>query len=77
MENEHPLDRFGRRIRGPVTFLAALCLPICLFSYGWMVKTALETWPLWASIPAVLSHFTVMLGLASLIDSRQERQNRQ
>jgi hypothetical protein len=77
MQSEHPIDRAARRIRGPITILAGLCLPVCLLSYGWMVKTALETWPLWASIPAVLSHIIAALGLASLLDIQQERRNRQ
>lgn len=77
MEYSHPVDRFARRIRGVLFVLAALCLPVCLISYGWMLKEALTTWPLWASIPATVAQIVVWLGIASLLDIRQERQNRQ
>ncbi len=77
MQNEHPIDRFARSVRGPVVVLAAICLPVCLLSYGWMVKSAIETWPLWASIPAIVAQIVVFLGIASLLDTRQERKNRQ
>lgn len=75
MQNEHPIDRFARRIRGAVVLLAMASLPIFLFSYGWMLKDALATWPLWASIPAIVAQIAVWLGIASLLDIRQERQN--
>ena len=77
MEYSHPIDRFARRMRGVFIILAALCLPVCLISYGWMLKDALATWPLWASVPATVAQIVVWLGIASLLDIRQERQNRQ
>jgi hypothetical protein len=73
MHDAHPIDRFARRIRGVVIILAALSLPIGLFSYGWMLKDALAAWPLWASIPAIVAQVVVWMGVASLIDARQDR----
>jgi hypothetical protein len=73
MQNEHPIDRFARRIRGVVVILAVACLPVCLVSYGWMLKEALATWPLWASIPATVAQIVVWMGIASLIDAREDR----
>lgn len=75
MQKKHPIDRFARRIRGAVVLLAIASLPVFLFSYGWMLKDALATWPLWASLPAIAAQIAVWLGIASLLDIRQERQS--
>lgn len=73
MQNEHPVDRFARRIRGAVVFLAAICLPVFLVSYGWMLVLAYYAWPGWAFAIAVGSQILGWLGVSALFDSRQER----
>lgn len=72
---EHIADRVTRNLRGVFIGLAGVSLPVFLIGYGFMLKNALTTWPLWASIPVVIAQIVVCLGLASLLDIRQERRN--
>lgn len=73
MEKEHPLDKFGRAVRTPLMIGAALCLPVMLFSYGWMIKALILAAPVLVSVAVIIAHFVVWLGISSLIDMRQER----
>lgn len=68
---EHPLDRLFRHLRGPLIIMAVLSLPISLLSYAFAMKWLITTAPLWVSIPSVISHILVMLGLAYRIDTPQ------
>jgi len=68
---EHPLDRLFRHLRGPLIVLAWASFPVFLLSYGFAMKWLITTAPLWASIPSVISHILVMLGLAYRIDTPQ------
>ncbi len=68
---EHPLDRLMRHLRLPIIVLAYASFPVFLLSYGFAMKWLITTAPLWASIPSVISHILVMLGLAYRIDTPQ------
>lgn len=69
---EQPIDRLMRRGRGFILVLTALCFPIFLISYGFMVHAMLTTWGWWA-VPASVAHCIGWLGIASLFDIQQER----
>jgi len=77
MDYDHPLDRLGVRLRPLLIVGAGLCFPIFMVSYGLMVKHALMTWPVWGSVLTVIAHLVVCLGIAGLLDTRQERSRRQ
>lgn len=71
---EHPIDKFMRGIRPAVIFAAYAALPIFLSSYGYAMYSLLMAAPAWVSVISVLSHITVFLGIAGLIDIQSERQ---
>lgn len=73
MENRHPIDIFMIRIRGLLFIVALLCLPAFLLSYAWMLKSLMTEASGWISAAVILSHFTVWVGIASLVDMRQEK----
>lgn len=75
--SEHIADRLGRSLRGVFIGAATVAFPVSLVGYGFMLRSALQDWPLWASIPVVIAQIAACLGLASLLDTRQERQNQQ
>lgn len=76
MRYTHPLDRLAVAIRPVAIIVAALSFPVFLISYGLLLKHAWQTWPWWGTAATLVSHFTVVLGISSLFDSRQERLNR-
>ena len=76
MHHSHPIDRLVVKFRAALIVLAALCLPAFLVTYGLMVRSALTAWPWWGSAIMVVSHFTALLGLSSLIDIRQSQKSR-
>lgn len=71
---ENLADRLGRAIRKPVIVLAYASFPVFILSYGAMLKSALQEWPLWASAPTVIAHVMVLVGVGFLFDIHQERQ---
>lgn len=76
MIKEHPADRLARKARKPIIWGAALCFPVFLTSYGIAMQWVITTAPLWLSVPSVIAHLAVALGLAALIDTREERRCR-
>lgn len=68
------LDRLAERLRPWLLVWLAVSAPIWMVSYAWMLKNLLETAPLWVSIPVGFSAITAALGLAALLDIRQEHQ---
>ena len=76
MQKEHPIDRFMRRMRGPILWAFVISGPIMLASYGWMIKHLLETAPAWVSVPVVISHVMGWIAIGSLFDRQQERRSR-
>ena len=75
MIKEHPADRIARAMRGPILVSAFLCFPAFMLSYGLAMHWLITTAPLWIAIPSIIAHVAVMLGLASLIDTREERRH--
>lgn len=73
MPYAHPIDRLVVKLRPALIVSAALFLPVFLFTYALMLKTALTTWPWWGVALTVGSHLTGWLGLSALIDSRQQQ----
>lgn len=67
-------DRIARKMRPTFIVLAGLSFPAFMLTYGYMVVDALKTWPWWASVIMVFSHFMAVLGMSSLHDRQQERQ---
>lgn len=74
IHDTHPIDRLMRRARGLIYLIAAAAFPVAVVGYGLMLKLAAENWPAWAFAAVCASHLIGLLGLASLIDSRQEQQ---
>jgi hypothetical protein len=57
-----------------VKVLIALCAPVTLIAQGAFWQNAALTWPWWATAIALAAHAVVLLGFASLVDSRQQTQ---
>lgn len=77
MQYTHPLDRLIYRLRGPILLVAALSMPIMLFSYGKMALLALDAWPGWAFGCALAAHIIGWIGLGCLVDSLTEKRQSQ
>ena len=77
MQNTHPLDRLMYRLRVPILAVAALSMPVMLFSYGKMGQLALEAWPGWVFGCAFAAHIIVWIGLGCLVDSLTEKRQSQ
>lgn len=73
MDPIHPADRIMRALRVPLIIGAVLCFPVFMLSYGYAMKWLITAAPFWISVPSVISHLAVFLGVASLIDSREAR----
>lgn len=72
MEYTHPIDRLMLRIRPALILGAYASFPIFMVSYGFAMHWLVTTAPLWASVPSVIAHLIVLLGIGSLIDIRSE-----
>lgn len=60
-----------------VTLTFAVALPIELLWLGWAMKRTLLEMPLWISIPVLISHCLVAFGFATLLDTKNRRENQQ
>lgn len=69
----HPVDRLMAKLRGPLIVGAMLCFPVFMVSYGFAMHWLLTTAPLWMSVPSLIAHLVVFLGVGSLIDTQEER----
>ena len=77
MQYTHPIDRLMYRLRGPILVIAALSMPVMLFSYGKMALLALEAWPGWVFGCALAAHIMGWIGIGCLVDSLKERNQSQ
>lgn len=77
MQYTHPIDRLMYRLRGPIIVIAALSMPVMLFSYGKMILLALEAWPGWMFACAFAAHIMGWIGIGCLVDSLKERHQSQ
>ena len=77
MQYTHPIDRLMYRLRGPIIVIAALSMPVMLFSYGKMILLALEAWPGWMFACAFAAHIMGWVGIGCLVDSLKERHQSQ
>ena len=66
-----------RRIRGLVLLMALISAPIAIVTYGWMFQQVALVMPWWLAAPTIISHLIAVIGVCSLFDSRQERQQTQ
>jgi len=66
-------DRAARRMRPLIFIVAVLSLPVFFLSYGRMLIDAMTAWPLWVSIPTIISHVMIFIGAACLHDHQQEQ----
>lgn len=69
----NPIDRLGYRFRGVIVVFLVLSLPVFLISYGWMIKQLFYAAPGWITAIIFACHASVWIGISSLFDSRQER----
>lgn len=76
MQQEHPIDRLMRRLRGPIIAGIVLSGPVMLLSYGWMIKDMLLRAPVWVSVVVIIAHLVTWLGIGSLFDIQQERRKK-
>lgn len=77
MQYTHPIDRLMYRLRGPIIVLAALSMPVMLFSYGKMALLALDAWPGWVFGCAFAAHIIAWVGIGCLVDSLTEKRQSQ
>ena len=63
-------------MRAPIIIAACACFPVFMISYGFALHWLVTTAPLWLGIPSIIAHLAVALGLAALIDTREERRFR-
>lgn len=55
--------------------LALLSAPVTFLSYVWAMKLMVDSVSMWVFLAFCLAHVVTVLGFASLIDTRRERQN--
>lgn len=69
------IDRTAKRLQWPFIVLAIASLPVFLFGVGYMFKLLFFAAPWWATLAVSVSWFTVLLGLASLLDQLELRKS--
>lgn len=70
-----PLDRFIMRLRWVFIPLALVAMPVFLLTLGYSIKLLWEALPGWMFATALVSIFTVLLGLACLLDDLELRKS--
>ena len=70
---EHIADRLTRKAAPALVASLHLSVPVGLMGYAWMVKAAMIAMPWWVFAPVIIAHLVFFLGIASLIDTLQER----
>ena len=75
MEKEHFMDRAMRPLLPILAGLLWISGPLFLLSYGWGIKLIYYAAPGWIFAIVVVVNVLVWLGIASLLDMRQGRQN--
>ena len=73
----NPFDRLARWLRKPIIFALYAALPISILAFAGMWVLALESWPRYYVAAAFVSQFIVVLGIASLLDTRKETRQTQ
>ncbi len=73
MRYTHPLDRLIYRLRWPIVGLGVISAPIYVFSYAKMIVLVYETWSTWGFAITFIAHVVMLLAVASMFDSQQER----
>ena len=71
MQHSHPIDRLAVKLRPAIVWLAVLCLPVFLLSYGGMLFLAFYAWPGWVFAIAVAAQIVGWLGISALFDKRR------
>ena len=75
MSRENLADRITRPLRGAFIVLAVLSAPAFVFGHVAMLLAVAGSWPLWAVAGYAVSFVIVLMGFASLLDNRREKQN--
>ena len=77
MVQEHIADRIARKCRKAALLGSVVSMPVAIFGFGYMAKLLAQTAPVWVTVAVLVSLFVNLLGIASLIDTLQERTRQQ